>query len=356
MELKLDKTKEYALALEGGGAKGAYQIGVWRALREAGIKINAVAGSSVGALNGAMICMDEFELAAEIWSNMRLSRVVAVEEENEEELRKLVAGEVDFSNAHELLSQAKDILKNRGLDIAPLRQLVNELADEERIKNSALEFFITTVNLSDMKAMDVKLNGLSREEISNMLIASAYHPTFKQEKLGGKHYADGGLVDNLPISPLIKAGYKDIIAVRIPGPGVERRFRTPKDVSIHYVNTAQDLGTILNFESKQSKRNLLIGWLDGMKLLYGLEGKELYIERTLSEAQALGKLVDWYGSGQSLRKLFEKELPKISRKLDAGKDDYYQLFVTALEEKADAVGIEKLQIYKDTELIEKAEA
>ncbi|MBQ7895822.1 MAG: patatin-like phospholipase family protein, partial [Oscillospiraceae bacterium] len=55
MKLKLDHTKEYALALEGGGAKGAYQIGVWQALREAGIKIKAVAGTSVGALNGAMM-------------------------------------------------------------------------------------------------------------------------------------------------------------------------------------------------------------------------------------------------------------------------------------------------------------
>ena len=356
MELKLDKTKEYALALEGGGAKGAYQIGVWQALREAGIKIKAVAGTSVGALNGAMICMDNFELAMDIWRNMRLSRVVAVDEANEEELRKLVAGEAEFSDVHELLSQAKDILKKRGLDIAPLRQLVYELADEEKMRNSPVEFFITTVNLSDMKTMDVKLNGLGKEEIANMLIASAYHPTFRQEKLGGKHYADGGLVDNLPIYPLVQAGYKDIIAVRIPGFGMERRFKLPKDVQLHYVDTVHDLGAILNFDSRQSKRNLLIGRLDGMKLLYGLEGREYYIERTLSEGEALEKLVEWYGKDCSLRQLFEKELPKIARKLDAGREDYYQLFIAALEEKAEAWGIEKLEVYKDTELIEKTEA
>ncbi|MFR0795218.1 MAG: patatin-like phospholipase family protein [Oscillospiraceae bacterium] len=61
MELKLDRNKTYGLALEGGGAKGAYQIGAWKALREAGIHFSAVSGTSVGALNGAMIVMDDLE-------------------------------------------------------------------------------------------------------------------------------------------------------------------------------------------------------------------------------------------------------------------------------------------------------
>ena len=55
MEPRLDLTKEYGLVLEGGGAKGAYQIGAWKALKEAGVKIKGVSGTSVGALNGALI-------------------------------------------------------------------------------------------------------------------------------------------------------------------------------------------------------------------------------------------------------------------------------------------------------------
>ena len=51
MELKLDTSKIYAIALEGGGARGAYQVGAWRALEEAGIRYNAVSGTSVGAIN-----------------------------------------------------------------------------------------------------------------------------------------------------------------------------------------------------------------------------------------------------------------------------------------------------------------
>ena len=71
MELQIDPNLSYALALEGGGAKGAWQIGAWRALREAGIRVTAVAGSSVGALNGALITMGDLEKAEEIWRNIR---------------------------------------------------------------------------------------------------------------------------------------------------------------------------------------------------------------------------------------------------------------------------------------------
>jgi len=61
MEPVMDLSKDYGIVLEGGGAKGAYQIGAWKALREAGIKVKGVAGTSVGALNGAFICMDDIE-------------------------------------------------------------------------------------------------------------------------------------------------------------------------------------------------------------------------------------------------------------------------------------------------------
>ena len=80
MKLLLDLTKEYGLVLDGGGARGAYQIGAWKALREAGVHINAVAGTSVGALNGALICMGDLEKAEKIWSEMTFSRVMDVDD------------------------------------------------------------------------------------------------------------------------------------------------------------------------------------------------------------------------------------------------------------------------------------
>ena len=88
MELKLDLTKEYGIVLEGGGAKGAYQIGAWKALREAGVRIKGIAGASVGSLNGALICMDDLEKAEDIWKNIEYSRVMDVSDETIKALKK----------------------------------------------------------------------------------------------------------------------------------------------------------------------------------------------------------------------------------------------------------------------------
>ena len=52
--------KEYGLVLAGGGTKGAYEVGVWKALKEMNINITAVVGASIGALNGALFLQDLF--------------------------------------------------------------------------------------------------------------------------------------------------------------------------------------------------------------------------------------------------------------------------------------------------------
>lgn len=53
--------KEFGLVLAGGGTKGAYEVGVWKALKELNISITAIAGTSIGALNAALILQDDFE-------------------------------------------------------------------------------------------------------------------------------------------------------------------------------------------------------------------------------------------------------------------------------------------------------
>ena len=86
MQLQLDPNKTYAIALEGGGARGAYEIGVWKALDEAGIRFDAVAGTSVGALNGAMMAMGDLEKAIACWENIRLSQVIRLTPEEEKRM------------------------------------------------------------------------------------------------------------------------------------------------------------------------------------------------------------------------------------------------------------------------------
>ena len=67
-----------AFVLAGGGSRGAYQIGAWQALREIGYDFSIVTGTSVGALNGAMIVQGDFEKAKWLWENITLEQVLDI--------------------------------------------------------------------------------------------------------------------------------------------------------------------------------------------------------------------------------------------------------------------------------------
>ena len=354
MELKIDNSKTYAIALEGGGAKGGYEIGVWQALDEAGIKYNAVSGTSVGALNGGLMAMRDLPRAKDAWNNMKLGKVIELDEEQEENLSRAFNGDIGLDDVQRLIPEALEIIKNRGLDVAPLRAWVREVVDAKAIKESDVELYIATVSISDRKALEVKVNDLPEDQICDMLLASAYHPTFKLEKLGGKFYTDGGFVDTLPLHALVTNGYKDIIAVRIPGIGHNRRFKMPDNVNVTYIATNADLGGVLNFDAEQSRRDMAIGYLDAKRVLYGLYGKHYYIERSMTDREALNMLLDSLETGVNLRQFCERDLPRVARHLDA-EGDYYELLIAVLEAAAAKQNIDNMRIYKDTELVAKLE-
>ncbi len=73
--------KKYGLVLAGGGAKGAYQLGAWEAMRELGIGFSAVTGVSVGSINGAFIVSDCFDEAVEFWRSASVDRGVNITQE-----------------------------------------------------------------------------------------------------------------------------------------------------------------------------------------------------------------------------------------------------------------------------------
>lgn len=354
MELKIDKSKTYAIALEGGGAKGGYEIGVWQALDEAGIKYNAVSGTSVGALNGGLMAMRDLPRAIDAWNNMKLGKVIELDEEQEENLSRAFNGDIGLDDVQRLIPEALEIIKNRGLDVAPLRAWVREVVDARAIKESGVELYIATVSITDRKALEVKVNDLPEDQICDMLLASAYHPTFRLEKLGGKFYTDGGFVDTLPLHALVTNGYKDIIAVRIPGIGHNRRFKMPDNVNVTYIATNADLGGVLNFDAEQSRRDMAIGYLDAKRVLYGLYGKHYYIERSMTDREALNMLLDSLETGVNLRQFCERDLPRVARHLDA-EGDYYELLIAVLEDAAAKQNIDNMRIYRDTELVAKLE-
>lgn len=245
---RFDFTKEYGVVLEGGGAKGAYQIGVWKAMQECGIKIKGISGVSVGALNGALMCMGDLKKAESIWENISYSQVMQVDDEQMNYLMNLNLKQLDLK----LLSKTViKVLTDGGLNIAPLKQLIDECVDEEKIINSPIELLLGTFLVTGFKELEIPVKAENEEYLKDYLLASAYFPAFKNEKLHGKKYMDGGIINNVPVDRLIKRGYKHIIVVRIYGIGLEKRIKIPEDVEIIQIAPRVELGNLLDFDSKK---------------------------------------------------------------------------------------------------------
>ncbi len=369
MELQLDLNKEYGLVLEGGGAKGAYQIGAWKALKEAGVRIKGIAGTSVGALNGAFVCMDDFKKAEHIWENISYSRVMDVDETLMEQIKNF-----SLKNLPEMIAGGTRILKARGFDIAPLRGLIEEVVDEEKIRNSDRELYVVTYDLTNRQSLVVNVKETPEGEIADMLMASAYLIGFRQEKLGGKYYMDGGGINNVPVDVLMDKGYKDLIVVRIYGLGVdtERNLKVPEDVDIRHIYPRQDLGGILEFDRKRARRNIVLGYFDAKRMLYGLAGRTYYIDapggepyyfdKMMSELPRFLEYLEQENGEQaaeragdqprSYRYYTEILFPRLATELRMKEGwDYKDLYLSFLEELARKYKISRFKVYTVDELV-----
>ena len=107
-----------AVVLGGGGSKGAYQIGVWQALRELNLDYQVVTGTSVGALNGALMAQGEFDAAWDLWWNMDNTQVMEgiPPSENKPDSRLAV-----------YRAFVREMVQKGGLDISPLEETIRSI-------------------------------------------------------------------------------------------------------------------------------------------------------------------------------------------------------------------------------------
>ncbi len=337
MKSVIDLSKEYGLVLDGGGARGAYQIGAWKALAEAGVKIKAVAGTSVGALNGALICMGDVELAESIWRDMTFSTVMDVDDQ---EMEALFNGEVPL---REFLRRIWERVKDGGIDIEPLRKLIHEVIDEEAIRNCGIEFCLSTFSLTDFKELDLGAEEIPEGQLEDFLLASAYLIGFKNVPLNGKKYVDGGVTNTAPFNILVDREYKDLISVRIHGIGVEQKVKFPEDTVVHEVSPRVKLGSIMEFCGKRSRQNMTIGYYDTKRMIYGLEGIIYYIDQTHDE--------DYYKERIGRLKELEKAEIAFVLKLPLSYSAK-ELYLGMLEASAKLFQIPKYRIYTVDQLFE----
>ena len=261
--------KEFGLVLPGGGTKGAYQVGAWKAIQELNIKIKGIAGVSIGALNGALILQDDIKKMEELYENININKIMKLD--GKIDTNKSL---FDFANIKHV---AIDYVKQKGIDNKPLRKLAEENVDIDKIYKSKMDFGLLTYSVKDRKPIKVFKNDIPRGEMIEYLLASACFPVFKAQKIEGNECFDGGLYDNIPINCLIEKGYKNIIVIDIAGVGFSKKVKD-KNVYIKVISPSEDLGGTFEFNKKTIRRNMEMGYLDTLRSFSALQGHIYYFK------------------------------------------------------------------------------
>jgi len=255
------------LALEGGGARGAYQIGVVKALYEEGHSFDGFVGTSIGSINAAILAQGDFDLALELWSNISMEQVF-----HEDDLPILKLADInEVKHGHGLKSMLTDaknalseIVHNRGLRTDKMKEFLKQYIDEEKIRKSGKDFGLVAVSVSEHKAYELMLSEIPNGQLVNYIMASSSVPGFHLETIDGNTFVDGGLYNNCPSNLLIQKGYDEIIAVRITN---IHPFLWHSDPKIKAISPRNELGSLLQFTSKSCASKIELGYKDGINFI-----------------------------------------------------------------------------------------
>lgn len=301
------------LVLEGGGARGAFQAGAFQALREVGYTFDGIAGTSIGAINAAIIAQGDSDLAQSWWNQMDTSLLFSSEDDR---LSQLLRMEFDAETITRLAAATRELIEKRGLDTSQIRRFLATVVNEEKLRASPMDFGMVTVNLTDMKPVELFKEDIPVGRIVDYLMASSNLPVFRLEPMDGKHFIDGGFYDNCPMNMMAKRGYSSLVVIRTLAPGRSRRFDYP-DVSVLTIRPAQPLGPILGFSARYTHRNYQMGYRDAMRAIRPMKGSIFCIQPMPEDA--LISLLLQRASGDTptdaRQHFFQITLPALARSL-----------------------------------------
>ncbi len=256
------------LVLGGGGAKGSYQMGAWKAFRELGLCFDLIVGTSIGALNGALMTADDFDMADNLWNTIECRQVFSEQDGGRiESVRHL-------QNALDLLRFAVgDALPQGSLDASLLEALIRERISEQKVRSSPIDFGLVTVEFPSLRPYMPMKNEIPEGELYRWLMASAAcFPVFSPYEIGGARFLDGAYYDNLPVGLAADQGATAIVSVDLDGVGLERRGRRGEAPALTRIEPRWDLGAIFDFDKNAFARNRMLGYFDTLKAFGRLEG------------------------------------------------------------------------------------
>ena len=263
------------LALEGGGAKGAYQAGAIKALNQRKIFFDGVAGTSIGAINAALYACGNFEGLYHLWPEMDSKYIFGIDGKI---LNDISNKKFKLDDIKEGIESVSKIIKNLGVDNTNVKKLLEKNINGGKLRKSKIDFGLITYNLSDRKPVEITKENIPQGKLIEYIIASSYLPIFKFERIiDDKYYIDGGIYQNCPIDMFLRDGYDEVYVIRN---WINRKLKYDKSTKtkINIITPSEDLGSIMTFEKSVSEYRMKLGYYDTIKFLDKLDGKKYYFK------------------------------------------------------------------------------
>jgi NTE family protein len=213
-----DRCDRIALVLQGGGALGAYQAGVYQALHEAGLEPDWISGVSIGGINAAIIAgnrpEDRLEALSEFWRRITDRALWAYAPDGDffrqwrnaySAFATMMFGQPGFFSPHKVnpwFTMPGAATATSYYDSAPLRETLAEIVDFELLNKKTHRFSVGAVNVQsgNFVFFDNKNDTILPEHV---MASAALPPGFPMVKIGTEHYWDGGVVSNTPLQHLL---------------------------------------------------------------------------------------------------------------------------------------------------------
>ncbi|MBR1811813.1 MAG: patatin-like phospholipase family protein [Clostridia bacterium] len=272
-----------AIVFGGGGSKGAYQYGAWKALRELGQEFDIAVGTSIGAINAGFYVQDDFEHAGELWTAMNLDMVM----KNGINLEKSFS--FIYDQRENILPMLKTYFKDGpGADITPFLACIDSFANEEKFFASPIDYGLITVRYPDMQPLEILKKDIAPGYFAKWVCAScACFPAFPRYEIDGKYYLDGGYYDNLPIATAMKMGAEEVVVLDLHTEPIHPAYQ--RHPYVKYLLPSRDLGSFLCFTRDVLDGLIDTGYLDTLRAFGKLGGSSYYItvseEDTAAQAQ-----------------------------------------------------------------------
>ena len=277
------------LVLAGGGGKGAYELGVWKALDELKLTkyITVFSGTSIGAFNSVLFAMNDMKKADELWEEVTMDKLVPI---SKSELIKrgigLYIGGKNLQLAKKFLNYK---LEHGAIANDGAIEVVEKYLDFNKIKENNKICYAACTKLSDFSAKYFKINDFDEETGKKIVLASASLPLiYDCTEVLGEKYIDGGIADNIPIQPVYGENCNIIIVVLLSKEVQVDRTLYPNSKLIVISPENLDENTItgtLNLNTDAKRIRIIEGYNDTINKLEPIKELFEYISKEEEERQ-----------------------------------------------------------------------